>query len=195
MIPVQHHIDALHARSVLESRMISLVNIILDRFEWFNSQSGPESRAWRSATRASIIGDGFYQQIAETMGSDLGIKLGDYRRQRYILFDGELVLRFKKLDQHYQSRNYPTQQAKRWNVQLRLPGMPPFARLEIGYQVDLTGTWPTGIFVLLRFGDAVQWLWQVYGAPESTFSAQQLLEASQADLRPRFMYDNFADTR
>lgn len=51
------------------------------------------------------------------------------------------VIRFKKHDEDGHSRNYPTGQAKAYDRDDELPGLPPpAARLSVGYWLDATGT-------------------------------------------------------
>lgn len=51
------------------------------------------------------------------------------------------VIRFKKMDEDGRGRNYPTKQAKDFDAQLELPGLPPKpVRLTAGYLLDMTGT-------------------------------------------------------
>jgi len=51
-----------------------------------------------------------------------------------------VVVRFKKMDEDGRSRNYPTKQAKAFDRQMELPGLPaPPVRLTAGYLLDATG--------------------------------------------------------
>ena len=55
--------------------------------------------------------------------------------------DADVVIRLKKMDEDGRSRNYPTKQAKAFDRQLELPGLPsPPVRLTAGYLLDATGT-------------------------------------------------------
>lgn len=54
--------------------------------------------------------------------------------------DADAVVRFKKMDEDGRSRNYPTEQAKAFDRQMELPGLPsPPVRLTAGYLLDATG--------------------------------------------------------
>lgn len=66
----------------------------------------------------------------------------DIRGLKLWLFeDANVVVRFKKMDEDGQSRNYPTQQAKSFDAGRDLPGLPmPPVRLNAGYLLDATGT-------------------------------------------------------
>ena len=51
-----------------------------------------------------------------------------------------VVIRLKKMDEDGKTRNYPTKQAKAYDAQRELPGLPiPPIRLTVGYWLDPTG--------------------------------------------------------
>ena len=66
----------------------------------------------------------------------------DIRGLKVWLFEtANAVVRFKKMDEDGRSRNYPTKQARDYDAQLELPGLPPKpVRLTAGYLLDETGT-------------------------------------------------------
>lgn len=66
----------------------------------------------------------------------------EIRNLKLWLFENaSIVVRFKKMDEDGRSRNYPTKQAKAFDAQLELPGLPPKPlRLTVGYLLDETGT-------------------------------------------------------
>jgi hypothetical protein len=71
-----------------------------------------------------------------------GIHPIDYRGGlRLWLYDrANVVIRLKKMDEDGRSRNYPTKQAKDYDAQRELPGLPlPPVRLTAGYWLDATG--------------------------------------------------------
>jgi len=65
----------------------------------------------------------------------------DIRGLKLWLFeDANTVIRLKKMDEDGRSRNYPTKQAKAFDAQKVLPGLPlPPVRLTAGYLLDPTG--------------------------------------------------------
>jgi hypothetical protein len=71
----------------------------------------------------------------------VGIRPLDIRGLKLWLFEhASVVVRFKKMDEDGRSRNYPTKQAKAFDGQLELPGLPPKPlRLTVGYLLDVTG--------------------------------------------------------
>jgi hypothetical protein len=71
-----------------------------------------------------------------------GVRILDIRGLKlWLLEHAGVVIRFKKMDEDGRSRNYPTKQAKAFDAQLELPGLPPKpVRLTAGYVLDRTGT-------------------------------------------------------
>jgi hypothetical protein len=70
-----------------------------------------------------------------------GIVAKEIRGLKVWLIGTVAVLRFKKMDEDGRTRNYPTKQAKTFDRQLPLPGLPaPAVRLTAGYWLDETQT-------------------------------------------------------
>ncbi len=58
----------------------------------------------------------------------------------WLFENANVVIRLKKMDEDGKSRNYPTQQARDYDAQRDLPGLPsPPVRLTAGYWLDPTG--------------------------------------------------------
>jgi hypothetical protein len=71
-----------------------------------------------------------------------GIRLIDYRGslKLWLFEQANVVIRLKKMDEDGKSRNYPTKQARDYDAQRQLPGLPlPPVRLTAGYWLDATG--------------------------------------------------------
>lgn len=71
-----------------------------------------------------------------------GIRPIDYHGglKLWLFENANVVIRLKKMDEDGQSRNYPTKQAKDYDAQRELPGLPlPPVRLTAGYWLDATG--------------------------------------------------------
>jgi hypothetical protein len=70
-----------------------------------------------------------------------GVIPKEIRGLKVWLIGSAAVLRFKKMDEDGRTRNYPTKQAKNFDRQLPLPGLPaPAVRLTAGYWLDDTQT-------------------------------------------------------
>lgn len=94
-------------------------------------------RAQASCTYAHMLAEGDRRFLGRPRVRTLdirGLKLWHFE-------DAGAVVRLKKMDEDGRSRNYPTKQAKAFDRQMELPGLPaPPTRLTAGYVLDATGT-------------------------------------------------------
>ncbi|WP_295634052.1 hypothetical protein [Novosphingobium sp.] len=68
------------------------------------------------------------------------------------------TIRFKKMDEDGRTRNYPTKQAKDFDKQLPLPGIPcPPLNLVVGYWPNSLGTDVERVQVARPMGKAIDW--------------------------------------
>ncbi len=82
----------------------------------------------------------------------------DIRGLKVWIVDDKAVVRFKKMDEDGRSRNYPTKQAKEYDKQQQLPGLPsPPLNLVAGYFPDPTGTEVVRVQVSRPLGKAIDW--------------------------------------
>ena len=74
------------------------------------------------------------------------------------VFEDHTVVRFKKMDEDGKSRNYPTKQAKAFDLMKELEGLPPIpTRVSVGYVLDPTGTQIQRVQVARPNGRKVDW--------------------------------------
>ena len=175
------------ARDTLYSRIWVWGDLFLDAFDTVWDQNPAFLRPLSSATIAGLVNDQTYDMVAKNTAGDVGVKFGAYRGQKHFWVEDLVCLRIKKLNRNFLSSNYRTKQSSLWNSQLPMPGLSLGARLELGYQVDITGNVLRGIFVLFRVRGTVQWLWQIHGERVSTFGTQPLL--TTRDFPVRFLYE------
>lgn len=72
--------------------------------------------------------------------------------------DHHTVIRWKKMDEDGRSRNYPTKQAKAFDHNDELPGLPPMpTRVTVGYLLDATGTGIRRVQLAKPNGKFVEW--------------------------------------
>jgi hypothetical protein len=96
-----------------------------------------DSRAQAACTYCHMIAE------AERRFLDIKhIRPMEIRGLKLWLFEkADVVVRFKKMDEDGQTRNYPTKQAKDFDRGYDLPGLPmPPVRITAGYLLDRTGT-------------------------------------------------------
>ena len=143
------------------------------------------------SARAIIINQYWYQFANLALGDDAGVVLRIDKLQRFLAIDERIILRFKLIDNNFQSSNYPTQRAIKWRLQRPFAGIPPCERLELGYRLDITGTVIRDAFVLLKVGDRIVWMWQVGGEKIDIFPIQLDLRPSGTPEPRVFSYNNY----
>lgn len=182
------------ARSILLDRMPSLVECVSGAVSTWNTDYAPHHLVLDATARAKILSDHFYFNAASSL-SGRGVELKVDQLQRYLVVDERLILRFKRFDGHLGTRNYPTDHATEWVRQIPLDGIPPVARLHLGYRLDLTGTILEDMFVTLPNGipEVVNdWVWQVWGEPITTVGIQMRFPQLQPDAGVVYAYDDFS---
>lgn len=86
------------------------------------------------------------------------IKPMDIRGLKLWLFGDDVVIRLKKMDEDGKVRNYPTKQARDFDLMRPLTGLPPApARVSVGYVLDVTGQEIVRVQVARPNGKNVDW--------------------------------------
>lgn len=105
------------------------------------------------------------------------------------------VIRFKKMDEDGRSRNYPTKQARAYDKQAQLPGLPsPPLNLVVGYLPDPTETEVLRVQVARPLGKGIDWCTALVPATElevgslvgSTCLVRRVRESNGADIMAAF---------
>jgi hypothetical protein len=104
----------------------------------------PNSAIHSLRSRASIVHDLMIHQVRKEFTEVHGVRVIDLPypcHRTFLEIDQRLLLRFKKLDEAKQPRNYPTDFATEYEADNDLPGIPPRAhRLTLGYRLNLLQT-------------------------------------------------------
>ena len=180
--PSQHHpayISLADAEALLQPKVPQLVDVAKQSLSLFLANPVAVRQA-SGLGRAVFLWDNFYAFSETAFLNDPGVEYAVAEGQRHLTVDGQIILRFKKVDANYESCNSPTMRSDGWNAQMNLGGIPNvnLPRLEIGYVLDATGTKYERLSVLLRGarvkgvgrqGTTVQWLWLLGGQPETKF--------------------------
>ena len=87
-----------------------------------------------------------------------GVVFKNIRGLKVWILGERATIRFKRMDEDGRSRNYPTKQARDFDKQLPLPGIPlPPLNLVVGYLADPTGTMVERVQVAKPAGRAIDW--------------------------------------
>lgn len=94
--------------------------------------------------------------------------------QRALLVIGDLLLRFKKVDDQLHTRNYPTQGALQFDGQLRLPGIPRGTRVTVGYRIDELQQKLSAVLIVLAVGGRVQGAYEILPDESAAFAPRPI---------------------
>ena len=168
------------AEALLTSHVPSLIDVAKESLKLFLADA-VVVRQSTGLGRAVFLWDHFYAFAETTFVNTPGVEYEVSKGQRHLTVDGQLILRFKKVDPDtYESCNSRTRRSEGWNSQFELDGTPDvnLPRVEMGYVLDATQTKYDRLCILLRGarvqgvsgrGTTVQWLWVLGGRPETKF--------------------------
>ena len=109
-------------------------------------------------SQATCIYDHMVAEADRRFGERDGVEPIDVRGLKLWVFDQHTVVRFKKMDEDGVTRNYPTLQARAFDLNRELDGVPPKPiRVTVGYLLDPTGTSIKRVQVARPNGRSVDW--------------------------------------
>ena len=118
----------------------------------------PEVRIDHTARAAANCVYAHMEASAPRLEAHPGIVFKDIRGLKVWLYRDLAVIRFKRMDEDGRFRRYPTKQAKAYDRNAPLPGLPePAARLAVGYLLDPTGTTVLRVQVAPPLSRGVDW--------------------------------------
>ncbi len=94
----------------LRGRMPKMVEALNEAATAAHVPSGAVSYhpALSPSTKAAIAVDVWHDCMRDFFATDRGVEFMEVRSQRFLLIDGALVLRFKQMNNHLGTQNYPT---------------------------------------------------------------------------------------
>ena len=181
------------AKKILDPRRVAvLTGALRNALSTWNTALAPAQMMLNSSARAMNINQMWYFFVGLGIDDDPSIILSEDQLQKFLVIDERVILRFKLIDRNFASRNYPTIRANQWRLQYSLPSLPQCERLEMGYRLDITGTEVQDAFIILRYGDTILWLWQIWGDKIDNFEVQLKLGPKTGPEPMVFDYDTYA---
>ena len=166
-----YYMDLGLAKIILRPRVPVFAGSIRKAIHEWNSGLGAYHAVVDEFARGVMISQFWYAFSSLALRGDVGISLEKHGNRPYFIVEDKVVLRFKHVDDAYRSWNHPTSRARAWDAQASFPTMPPMAKLELGYRLDLTGTIIKDAAVILNYRGRSLWRWQIWGYPISEFAA------------------------
>ena len=166
-----YYIELGEAKSVLKSRMPVFAGALRKALHEWNKGLGAYHATVDEFARGVLINQFWYVFSSHALRDDTGISLEKHGNGYFFTVDDSLVLRLKHVNKAYRSWNHPTRRSLALDAQVPFPTIPPMARLELGYRLDLTGTVVEDAVVMLNNNGRSLWRWQIWGYPISEFAA------------------------
>jgi hypothetical protein len=109
-------------------------------------------------SQANCIYDHMVAEAERRFDNRKMIRPLDIRGLKLWVFEEHTVARFKKMDEDGRTRNYPTQQARDFDLNRELDGVPPKPiRITVGYLLDPSGTMVQRVQIARPNGKFVDW--------------------------------------
>ena len=152
--PVESIVKATLAKNGRESKLQAAIE-----YGWTRAKAHPDHLKFRrGCTRASLMWEATVEKAIELFAGDHGVHVDEHFDTVSFIFDGLVLVRFKKADTKLHTRNYPTLLAELFHeVTPDLFGYAGEQRVEAVYvlnQYDTEIVW-TGI--VTHDGDNVIW--------------------------------------
>lgn len=129
--------------------------------DWWNSLDRPKLSRW-DRTRANFIFECVASRLCKEFADDSGARFIFSGETFKIIFDNQIVARFKKAGIDGMGSNIGTHAQENWlDQQQDLPGFCGIQKVEIDYVVDVTGTEIRQIIVLARNGKKKIWEYEI----------------------------------
>ena len=142
------------------------MDFVLDTFDAIGRNAHATYRSYNLAhllehsprTQASCIYDHMAEEALRRFDGQQDVHQMEIRGLKLWLFGDHTVVRFKKMDEDGRSRNYPTKQAKAFDFDKQMEGLPPKpTRITVGYVLDKTTTGIDRVQVARPNGIKVDW--------------------------------------
>ena len=167
----RYYIDLEGAQAILQPRVPAFAVSLRKAIHEWNNRLGAYHAIFDEFARAVLINQLWYAYSWQALHGDAGVLRDKHGNRHYYILDDLVVLRFKHVDDAYRSWNHPTSRALAWEAQASFPTIPPLAKLELGYRLDLTGTVVRDAVVMLNYKGRSLWRWQIWGHPIDEFAA------------------------
>lgn len=157
------------AKEILSPYHQEIADIVLSAWnKWLIAKKFLAPNAY-PRDRASTVYSFFKEEAVDRFcgNPNVSILLGDQNFR--LLFEDRIVIRFKKVDGNYNSRNIPTQMSLQFDRQETIPGLPERTNLKVGYRLDSSETQIEEVVVIYPTSEnSLAWCYGVDSSQESS---------------------------
>ncbi len=185
MFPPEHEV-----KETLRLVHQSIYDVMYGAWEdWLESTEFTRTRT--SRTRANIVWDQMINRAFAIFEDDPRVKIIEHYGTVSFIFDGLVLLRFKKGDDNGHSMNYPTQTALAFHDhegerQLNLFGPEDYYRVEATYVLDALRLEINNVLIGAR-DNSKKYGWQYEIYPDGTLAEEIPFPTPQETTAPRLL--------
>lgn len=119
----------------------------------------PEHRIkFDTTTRAGIVNNAIAAEASKRFFDVPGVRVTRKGRMLNLIFGGDIILRFKKVDRSFRTRNVRTKQAVRLEYQMQVEGFPAHATVIVaGYLLTALQDAVQGNWLVCSKGTDLEW--------------------------------------
>lgn len=173
------------ARAILEHRVPAMREALVTAVHRWNVDLSHLHATLGILTRSMFINDVWHDEVMQTLVDDQGIRLYPNKERQCLLFDDQVAVRLKLLNERGRPRNNRGRRARAWQYQHNLPGLPPVVRLDFGYRLDPIGSTVESITLMFYKGHSLVWQWPVHELPVADPKGEPEFEQISFDVLER----------
>ncbi|HEY1706701.1 MAG TPA: hypothetical protein VGG10_00440 [Rhizomicrobium sp.] len=160
--PVESIVKAILGKNGREAKLLAAIE-----YGWARWKVHPDHLKFRrGCTRASLVWEATVEKGIELFAGDDGVRASEEHDTVTLIFDGTVLLRFKKADAKLYTRNYPTLLAELFHkTEPNLFGFPDEQRVEAVYVLNQYQTEIVWSGIVARDGSDVIWSFE-FSAPK-----------------------------
>jgi hypothetical protein len=152
-------------RKLSRDRALALIEPHKERFwriceeSWERWMQHPDRTLLHPRTRANLIYDWMLDAARREFAGVPSAEFVEIESKGLTMLrlDGQLLVRFKKLDESRMPRNYPTRHAREYNLQMSLPEIPAATRVFCGYRLNKFETEIRDVSITCTNGAGIAW--------------------------------------
>ena len=181
-------------RRLSRDRALTLIEPHKERFwriceePWERWLQLPDRTLLHPRTRANLVYDWMLDTARREFAGVVGAEFVEVVSKGLTLLrlDGQLLIRFKKLDESRMPRNYPTRHAREYNQQMSLPEIPTATRVFCGYRLNKFETEIRDVSITCTNGVGVAWYIDIERAEPAVIRLPELETGNNSgEQRPR----------
>jgi hypothetical protein len=151
-------LTAEEAEKILNPFMDDLIQSVNDGKRHFDQEPASQLVPYRKRTKACMLNDAISEGARKRFDGVKGVKIDDSHESIFFVFEGQLGVRFKKLDEGGAICNVPTERQDKISFQvLSIAGIKAPTLVSFVYKLNSLWTEIVRMKILCKWGDETLW--------------------------------------